>query len=111
MDTASETNYTFGDNLRNILATAATTAILSLPFYTESGIIPSKFHEIKNDVAIYDSGKSSINSYPYYKINTNNELMVGLEILNKFVARVLKESEELEPHIAKLINKHFWKLV
>ena len=111
MGTESEMAYTWGDNLRNILATITVSAFLYLPVYGELSLMPSKFHEVESDAAIYDWVKPSINAHPYYEIDVNKDLIIGLRIINKFVASVMKGSEDLDPSVAKLINKNFWKLV
>lgn len=111
MGTVSETDYGWGDNLRNILATLTATALLYLPVHVESGLLPAEFHEVKSDVAISDLARSLINPYPYYEVSINNELIPSLRVINNFLTKVVKESEELDPAVAKLINKNFWKLV
>jgi hypothetical protein len=72
--------------------------------------IPAKLYEIQL-ASLYDHWDQLMYN-PHYRIKTKDmEIMAQVEILHQFASRLLSESTEIDPEIARVVNEHFWELL
>ncbi len=91
---------------------ATLTCALAVPV-AEVGIdiMPSKNIELNIQPFAQQLGEHFSN-YTYSVITEDSlEILRKLGIIQKFASKLLKESIDLEPHVAKVINKNFRTLI
>lgn len=48
----------------------------------------------------------------YYSILTNQSLIRNqVEIIHNFASKIIEKTQDLDPRLSELVDKHFWKLV
>jgi len=90
--------------------TATATVALFTSGIAYNRLLPVKFHPIN----LYGDEKSWDRSEePLYYLTVDNLLASteAISVLQKFVSNMLDKSEDLNPDIAKIINKNFSKLL
>jgi len=96
-------------NKFQMIAVAAT-AVLFIAGLTENNqLTPSEIHDLN-----IDHDKKSWDEYthtPYYKITQHDQTTKQIMAIHKFASNLISKSENLDPSIAKIINKNFSKLL
>ncbi|PKN26728.1 MAG: hypothetical protein CVU64_17195 [Deltaproteobacteria bacterium HGW-Deltaproteobacteria-21] len=100
---------------RNYVVNHATTALASvLALWSlacgEGSILPSSYHSVTPPYSNrYPWETSSRN--PYYTILEHiDEDYQKLEIISDFAAKLLADSEDLDPSYGRIVSKKFWDL-
>ena len=97
-------------NKFQMMAVAATATVLLIAGLAENKqLTPSEIHDLN-----MDHDKKSWDEYthtPYYTIMQNDQTIKQIMTIHKFASNLISKSENLDPSIAKIINKNFSKLL
>lgn len=86
---------------------SATVSVVNTSQQEEQTLLPSENHDLPEELQLFHSWEEDFTKNLFEEI----ELYTKFQIIQEFAAKLIENTEDINPKYAKLVNKHFWDLL
>ncbi len=93
---------------RNVVGSAATTAVLCYSYIGAPAVNPVDFSSLKVQL----KAPAEMN-FDYYQLIDNDQAtaLEQIDVIHQFASNILDNIKDLEPEFSKTVDENFWDLI